>query len=70
MPVVSLELPPQPAVLVAGGATGVEEVDPNAGVDVGVLVALEPPPQAASVVKSNAAHTFLITSPCLVKVSA
>jgi hypothetical protein len=70
MPVVSLELPLQPAVLVAGGATGVEEVDPNAGVDVGVLVALEPPPQAASEVKSSATHTFLITSPCLVKVSA
>jgi hypothetical protein len=66
MPVLNLALPPQPAVLVDGGAMGVEGVDPNAGVGVGVevLVAPVPPPQAASVVNNIAAHTCLISFPC------
>jgi hypothetical protein len=43
---------------------GVEDVDPNAGVGVEVLMAPVPPPQATSTVKDNAAHTCLISSPC------
>jgi hypothetical protein len=62
MPVVSLEPLPQPAALAAGTVTGIEGGDADAGVDVDVPVAPVPPPQATSVVKSNADHTCFIAS--------
>jgi hypothetical protein len=65
MPVVSLESPPQPAVVGAGTVTGGGDGDANTGVGVEVAVAPVPPPQATSMVKSSAGHTCLISSPCL-----
>jgi hypothetical protein len=55
---------PQPAVLVTGGVTGVDVVGVGVCVDVDVgvesLLAALPPPQATSVMRSNAVHTCLI----------
>jgi hypothetical protein len=61
--VVNFEPLPQPA---AGAATEVGGGDADAGVGVGVdvPVALVPPPQAASVVNTNAAPAYLISPPC------
>jgi hypothetical protein len=69
MPVANLASLPQLAALVTGGVTGVDVVGVGADVDVcadvEVLLAAFPPPQATSVMRSNAAHTCLIFSPPL-----
>ena len=61
---------PQPAELVTPDVTGVDDVGVGVEADVGVddadvegLVAPVLPPQATSVIRSNAAHACLMFSP-------